>query len=129
MAVRRESGYLPGFRDLFNGGLYGTPFQKGFPEERLHYFKEGDDVLPGFVAIHTPGHRPDHVAYLHAASGVMISGDFIIVIQGRAMANTFLSSASDQRASLEKIRATPGITSVWPGHGSVRPFDYHLDLA
>ncbi|MCG6910026.1 MAG: MBL fold metallo-hydrolase [Deltaproteobacteria bacterium] len=119
----RESGYLPALGDILDGGLYGTPFKKGFPGDRVRYFDEGDDVLPGFIAIHTPGHRPDHVAYMHVASGVLICGDFIIVIDGRPLANTFLSSPPDQRASLEKIRTTPGIASVWPGHGRVSPFD------
>jgi len=119
----RESGYLPGLSDIFNGGLYGTPFKKGFPKDRVRFFKEGDDVLPGFIAIHTPGHRPDHVSFFDPESGVLICGDFIIVINDRAVANTFLASPADQKASLEKIRSMSGILSLWPGHGNVRPFD------
>ena len=122
----RESGYLPGIGDLFQGALYGTPFKKDFPEDRVRYFKEGDDVLPGFSAIHTPGHRPDEVSFFDPKNGVLISGDFIIVIHDRLMPNTFLCSPKDQAASLEKIKATPGITLICPGHGNCRPFDYNL---
>ncbi len=122
----RESGYLPGLGDIFNGGLYGTPFKKGFPEERVRYLTQGDDVLPGFTPIHTPGHRPDHVAFFDPESGALISGDFIVVIKGRAAANSFLTSPADQKASLDKIRTMPGITSLWPGHGNVCPFDYNV---
>ena len=120
----RESGYLPGLDDIFKGGLYGTPFKRGFPEDRVHYFREGDDVLSGFITIHTPGHRPDHVAFFDPESNALICGDFMIVINGRIVSNSFLASRQDQAASLEKIRNTPGITSIWPGHGAVRPFDY-----
>ncbi|MBW1889136.1 MAG: MBL fold metallo-hydrolase [Deltaproteobacteria bacterium] len=122
----RESGYLPGLGDIFNGGLYGTPFKKGFPEERVRYFTQGDDVLPGFTPIHTPGHRPDHVAFFDPESGALICGDFIVVIKGRAVANSFLASLADQKASLDKIKTMPGITSLWPGHGNVCPFDYNV---
>ncbi|MBW2634659.1 MAG: MBL fold metallo-hydrolase [Deltaproteobacteria bacterium] len=120
----RESGYLPGLGNIFNGGLYGTPFKKGFPEERVRYFTQGDDVLPGFTAIHTPGHRPDHVSYFESRSGVLISGDFIIVMGGRIVPNSFLASPKDQAASLEKIINTPGISIICPGHGSSSLFDY-----
>ena len=88
----RESGYLPGLGDIFKGGLYGTPFKKGFPEDRVRFFKEGDNVLPGFIAIHTPGHRPDHVAFFDPESGALICGDFLLVINGRIVPNSFLTS-------------------------------------
>ena len=119
-----ESGYLSGLSDIFNGGLYGTPFKKGFPKDRVRFFKEGDDVLPGFITIHTPGHRPDHVAFFDPESGAFICGDFLLVINDRIVPNSFLTSWQDQAASLEKVRNTPGILSIWPGHGNVRPFDY-----
>lgn len=120
----RESGYRPGFDDISRGGLFGTPFKRGFPGDRVHYFADSDDILPGFTAIHTPGHRPDHVAYFDPESGALICGDFMLVINGRVVPNTFLASRSDQAASLKKIIHVPGILSIWPGHGDVRPFDY-----
>jgi glyoxylase-like metal-dependent hydrolase (beta-lactamase superfamily II) len=122
----RESGYLPGLDDIFNGGFYGTPFKRGFPEDRVHYFSGGINILPGFETIPTPGHRPDHVAYFNPDSGALISGDFIIVIRGRIVPNSFLVSEKDQRVSLNTIKSTPGITSIWPGHGMVRSFDYQV---
>ena len=117
----RESGYRLSIRDLFNGGLYATPFKKGFPCDRLRFFTEKDEVLPGFTVIPTPGHRPDHTSYLHANSGALVCGDFIIVIDGQARLNPFWSNASDQRESFERIKALAGVTSLWPGHGAVCP--------
>jgi hypothetical protein len=43
---------------------------------------------------------------------------------GRMVPNRFLASPEDQAASLETIGNTPGILSIWPDHGDVRPFDY-----
>ena len=122
----RESGYLPGWTDIFKGGLHGSPFKKGFPEDRVHFFTYSDNILPGFETLPTPGHRPDHVAYFNPESGALICGDFLLVIKGRMVPNSFLASQEDQTASLDNIRNTPCITSVWPGHGAVLPFDYDV---
>lgn len=120
----RESGYLPGLTDLFKGGLYATPFKQGFPEDRIHYFTGRDAVLPGFETLPTPGHRPDHMAFCDPQHGVLICGDALIVINGHIVPNRFLASPKDQAASLNSIRSTPGILSLWPGHGPVTPFCY-----
>jgi len=120
----RASGYLPGPVDIFKGGLYGTPFKKGFPEDRIHYFVDSDNLLPGFKTLPTPGHRPDHVAFLDPESGALICGDFLLVLDGRTVPNSFLASPKEQAASLTNLGNTPGILSLWPGHGDVLPFDY-----
>jgi glyoxylase-like metal-dependent hydrolase (beta-lactamase superfamily II) len=120
----RESGYLPGWADIFRGGLFGTPFKRGFPEDRVHYFADMDPALPGFETLPAPGHRPDHVAYFDPENGALVCGDFLIVINGRVTPNSFLASRKDQAASLDSLRNLPGILSIWPGHGDVRPFDY-----
>jgi hypothetical protein len=48
----------------------------------------------------------------------------LLVINDRIVPNSFLTSRQDQAASLDKVRNTPGILSIWPGHGNVHPFDY-----
>ena len=105
------------------------PLKRGFPEDRVYCFANGDHVPPGFKTLPTPGHRPDHVAYLDPKSGALICGDFMIVINGRIVPNSFLASPKDLAASIDTIRNLPGTRSIWPGHGNVRPFDYNLNFA
>ncbi|EAQ5978273.1 MBL fold metallo-hydrolase [Salmonella enterica] len=40
------------------------------------------DVAGGLEVVHTPGHSPGHVAYLHRSSGVLITGDSIFNVRG-----------------------------------------------
>jgi glyoxylase-like metal-dependent hydrolase (beta-lactamase superfamily II) len=57
-------------------GRKGNKFAKVIIGEE---FADGD-VLPvggGLRVVHTPGHTPGHVALLHAADGVLITGDSI----------------------------------------------------
>ncbi|KQZ87704.1 MBL fold metallo-hydrolase [Phycicoccus sp. Root563] len=47
-------------------------------------FTDGQ-VVPfagGIEVVHTPGHSPGHAAYLHRASGVLITGDSIFNVRG-----------------------------------------------
>jgi glyoxylase-like metal-dependent hydrolase (beta-lactamase superfamily II) len=119
----KEYGYFINFKDLLSGTLYGTPFKKGFPPERTEYFRESSDLIPGFTAIHTPGHRPDSVSFLEPESGVFVSGDFLLVLGGNVMVNKYVSSKSDQDESLRRIRKLKEIRYIYPGHGICRPFD------
>jgi glyoxylase-like metal-dependent hydrolase (beta-lactamase superfamily II) len=118
----REARYVPSLSDLFSGGLYGTPFRRGFPLDRVKFFGDEQDVLSGFITLHTPGHRPESVSFFDQKSGIIITGDFIIVINGEIADNTFLASPQDQKISLEKIRHMNSIRFVFPGHGVCRPF-------
>lgn len=118
----KESGYFPGFGDLFRGGIYGTPFKKGFPLDRVTFFTNDQQVLPGFITIHTPGHRPDSVSFFDPNSGILISGDFLVVINGKVIVNTFVASQKDQEDSIKKIRKMEGIRLIYPGHGNCVPF-------
>jgi glyoxylase-like metal-dependent hydrolase (beta-lactamase superfamily II) len=118
----QEYGYRPNLRDAFQGALFGSPFKKGFPEDRVRYFAGTEEVLPGFTTLHTPGHRPDETSFWDPDSGIFISGDFIVVLGGKILPNTFVSSPDDQQASLEKIRQLKPLRFICPGHGHVRPF-------
>jgi glyoxylase-like metal-dependent hydrolase (beta-lactamase superfamily II) len=40
-------------------------------------------VAGGLRVVHTPGHSPGHVSYLHEESGVLITGDAIFNVLGR----------------------------------------------
>jgi hydroxyacylglutathione hydrolase len=101
---------------------------------RLH---DGDTFKVGnieFRALHTPGHTPEHVAYLVTDCGAganepmaLLSGDFIFV--GDAGRPDLLEKAAGQvgtqeagaRAlyrSLRKIADLPGFLQVLPAHGA-----------
>lgn len=41
------------------------------------------DVAGGLKVLHTPGHSPGHVAFLHEPSGVLVTGDSIWNMRGR----------------------------------------------
>jgi len=51
-----------------------------------------------------------------------ISGDLIVVPDGKIVSNTFVSSAEDQYASFEKVKQLKPMRFICPGHGHVRSF-------
>ena len=126
MPCMKASGYFPGPGDLFKGGLYGTPFKKGFPLDRVEYFTNEQPVLPGFKTIPTPGHRPDSASFFDRESGILISGDFLVAINRKLIGNTFVASKKDQKDSINKIKRINGLRFIYPGHGVCVPFSRDL---
>lgn len=122
----KASGYFPGPGDVFMSGLYGTPFKKGFPLDRVTFFRNEELVLPGFKTIETPGHRPDSTSFFDQESGILISGDFLVVINGKLVSNTFVASKKDQKDSIKKIKHLKGLRYIFPGHGVCVPFSRDL---
>ncbi|MGD2028926.1 MAG: MBL fold metallo-hydrolase, partial [Desulfobacterales bacterium] len=118
----RASGYFPRPGDIFMGGLYGTPFKKGFPLDRVTFFKNEEAVLPGFQTIPTSGHRPESASFFDPKSGILISGDFLVVIKGKLISNTFVASKKDQKNSINKIKELNGLKYIFPGHGDCVSF-------
>jgi glyoxylase-like metal-dependent hydrolase (beta-lactamase superfamily II) len=119
----KEYGYYLNLKDILSGSLYGTPFKKGFPPERAEFFSADDEVISGFISIHTPGHRPDSVSFLEPETGVFISGDFILVLGGKVLVNRYVSSKKDQDDSVQRTRQLKSIRHIYPGHGICRLFD------
>ena len=118
----RDYGYIPGWRDILKSKLYGTPFKKGFSLERVRFFTNQQTVLPEIQTISTPGHRPDSVSFFDPDSGILVTGDFIVVIGDRLISNAYLSSPKDQQSSISKILSLKTLRFIWPGHGPCRPF-------
>lgn len=118
----KEAGYFPGPNDILGGGLYGTPFKKGFPLDRLSFFATESSVLPGFDIIHTPGHRPDSVSFFDPKSGILICGDVLVVIKKRLKINTFVEDKMEQENTIRKIKQLKGLKYIFPGHGDCVPF-------
>lgn len=59
------------------------------PAENVHAIEDGD-VIEGFEAIHTPGHSGHHMAFFHAQSQTMLSGD----VAGQSLAPHHLTLLS-----------------------------------
>jgi len=113
----QEYGYSLRFKDIFNGALYGTPFKQGFPRKGVTYFSTATEALPGFTTLHTPGHRPESVSFFDKDSGILITGDFLIVINDRLITTPYVTDQDAQLESLMRIRQMPGLNMIFPGHG------------
>lgn len=93
--------------------------------------EDGDKIKIGDVEIlvmHTPGHIDDAVCYYISAeqdpNGVpkLFSGDTVFV-EGCGRADLEYSNVKDLYKSLQRIKALPDETEVYPGHDyGTRPF-------
>lgn len=85
------------------------------------------------TAVHTPGHTPEHLAFLVTDGAVaeepmgVVTGDFVFVGDvGRPdllekaahVANTAAAGARDLYRSLTWFKTLPDYVQVWPGHGA-----------
>ena len=72
-----------------------------------------------WVALHTPGHTPDHLCLLDADAGVLLSGDHVLPTITPHISG--VDAGPDPlrafEASLEKVAAIPGVRHVLPAHG------------
>ncbi len=72
-----------------------------------------------WVAVHTPGHTPDHLCLLDPAGGVLLSGDHVLPtitphISGVGTSDDPLAEFFD---SLDRMLTLDGVTTVLPAHG------------
>ncbi|MDH5021656.1 MBL fold metallo-hydrolase [Halobacterium rubrum] len=98
-----------GFADRFER-------ETGVVPDRL--FRPGDELgASGVVVLDTPGHAPDHVAFL--ADGEAATGDLVF-----ADGSVFVGAVDgDMRAYLSSLRrlATRDLDRLHPGHGRLHP--------
>ena len=89
-----------------------TPFRRftsriGRPElpGNLRLLDGDEELWPGLVALHTPGHTPGHHAF--HADGVLFAGDAARSSHGRLtpMADVLMTSVPQGRADLARLRA------------------------
>ena len=99
--------------------------------------KDGDTFRVGHIevkALHTPGHTPEHLAFLITDTGGgatepmgMVTGDFVFVgdvgrpdlLESAAkMEGMMEPSARRLHASLLEFLELPGFLQVWPAHGA-----------
>src|SRR5215212_1084006 len=102
-------------RAEMQAAMYGLPFEQ--PEEPDYYITDGDTLSVGsvdFSVVHTPGHSPGHVVFIHGHT--MLGGDLLFAGSiGRT--DLPLSDAARMEESLAKICEIDGETEVHPGHG------------
>ena len=89
---------------------YGVAWE---PIEDADEFDTGGERL---IALHTPGHSPDHVAFWHASSRTAFTGD--LVVQGSSVMIQASRGGNLTRylAALERIRALSPLRLL-PAHG------------
>ncbi|MCD6067552.1 MAG: metallo-beta-lactamase [Bacteroidetes bacterium] len=98
--------------------MYGLPCELSPRPEK--FMNEGDVLSFGTTSlevIHTPGHAPGHVVFLHKASNTLINGD---VLFNGSIGRTDLPLGNHEQL-LESIRTKiytlPDETIVYCGHG------------
>lgn len=76
-APGRDPAFLTGRLLTRMGGRFG-------PADVAQEFVDGQllEIGGGLDVIHTPGHTPGHVAFLHRNSGVLVTGDSIFNVRG-----------------------------------------------
>ena len=98
--------------------------------------RDGDRFLVGNIRIdawHTPGHTPEHLAFLVTDTAVadapmgILTGDFVFVgdvgrpdllERAAGYAGTMEAGARQLFRSLQRFRTLPAWVQVWPGHGA-----------
>lgn len=100
-------------------GLAGMPVSVTEPE---HHVKDGDRLRLGpseWRVMHTPGHSPGGVCYIHDASKQALVGDTLFAgSMGRVDFPT--SNPEQMRITLfEKLMALPDDMTIYSGHGPV----------
>src|SRR4029077_524932 len=98
--------------------------------------RDGDHIMVGNVRIdvvHTPGHTPEHLAFLVTDPGAptepisIVTGDFVFVgdvgrpdllEKAAKVQGTMEASARTLYRSLVRFKTYPDYLQVWPGHGA-----------
>jgi len=113
---------------------WGGPWMRGpmhrDPEEMRHFapprptmsVDEADIVRLGrrdWVALHTPGHTPDHLCLFDPAGGVVLSGDHVLPTITPHIGGIGTGVDPLQRFfdSLARMHDLDGVTTVLPAHG------------
>jgi len=98
-----------------------------WPEEDRRYavpwqtLSDGDVVRAGgasLMALHTPGHSPDHLAFWHEPSRTLFTGDLVVRGSSVMIHSSRGGNLAQYLASLERLRALEP-ARLLPAHGPV----------
>lgn len=125
----RELAARTGAEPWLSGHDAGEDFEYRFPH---HEFRDGEEFMLGgarIVALHTPGHTPEHLSFLLYEEGgrtqpvAMLSGDFVFV--GSLGRPDLLGEAAKHKLAGQlyesvhkKIAALPDGLEIYPAHGA-----------
>jgi len=125
----RELAARTGAELWLSGHDTGEDFEYSFPH---HEFRDGEELELGgvrIVAMHTPGHTPEHLSFLLYEEGgrpqpmAMLSGDFVFV--GSLGRPDLLGEAAKHKLAGQlyesvhkKIAALPDGLEIHPAHGA-----------
>lgn len=82
---------------------------------------DGEEIVVGgraLRAIHTPGHRYDHLCFLLHDEGALFAGDLVAGV-GTVVIVPPEGDLSDYLASLDRLLALPDLRAILPAHGPV----------
>jgi len=108
-------------------GHPGARFLKyPWPEADVKYpvtwqsLSDGDRVVgdgDALKVLHTPGHSPDHLAFWHEASGVVFTGDLVVLGSSVMIHSSAGGDLGQYLESLERVRALKP-QRLLPAHGA-----------
>lgn len=140
-----HADYLSGSRELAQrtgaalllSGEGGPDWQYAFAEAaHATLLHDGDAIRVGNIrldVLHTPGHTPEHLAFLVTDGAVatepfaILTGDFVFVgdvgrpdllEKAAKVADTMRDAARTLYRSLARFRTLPDFVQVFPGHGA-----------
>jgi len=79
---------------------------------------DGEEVLPGIIAMATPGHTTGSYCFIVEDAGVALVGD-LVISHSDGLSRTLVAANSDDGTYLESIRTFAGLAPHvgCPGHG------------
>jgi glyoxylase-like metal-dependent hydrolase (beta-lactamase superfamily II)/8-oxo-dGTP pyrophosphatase MutT (NUDIX family) len=81
--------------------------------------REGDLVGGRWLVLETPGHAPDHLAFLDERSGALLCGDMVSTLS-TILVDPSEGDMEEYERQLERLRAL-GPRTLYPGHGPPAP--------
>ncbi|MFB6073456.1 MAG: MBL fold metallo-hydrolase [Haloarculaceae archaeon] len=111
-------GNLEAVRAAFDAPVYGfDPDYPGVDRE----LADGDEIALGdddYRAIHTPGHKDDHLCLYSAAADVLFAGDLVFANGGFGRTDLEEGDRAALIESIERVLETTGdIAAFHAGHG------------
>jgi hydroxyacylglutathione hydrolase len=122
---------------LYLSGLGGPDWQYAYAgEPGVVTLQDGDSWMVGNVrieALHTPGHTPEHMAYMLTDTAAsqkpmgIFTGDFLfagdvgrpdLLEEAAGIAGTAIPGARLQFQTVQRFKELPDYLQIWPGHGA-----------